>query len=140
LLPKDFQTASSLDKALALGSSGKRPVILYYTRTNCPPCSVVRALLRGDAVSSMFRDGYGFTALWGTSMGSVERESLRGQYDVQGASTWVVFRYTGEYLCTARGVSSTAEEAAALHHAIQERLASSTAGAGSAPSAPLGCL
>jgi hypothetical protein len=139
-LPKDFQTASSLDQALTLASSDKRPVILYYTRTNCPPCRVVQGLLRGEAAGGLFRDTYVFTALWGTSMGHAERETLRSRYDVQGAPTWVVFRHTGEYLCTARGAFSSAEEAATLHRAIQGRLAGSTSVASGAPSTPLGCL
>jgi hypothetical protein len=139
LLPKDFQTASSLHKALTLASSGKRPVILYYTRTNCPPCSVVQGLLRGETAGGLFRDAYVFTALWGTSMGHAERETLRSRYDVQGAPTWVVFRHTGEYLCTARGAFSTADEAAALHRAIQTRLASGTAFPSGATPASLAC-
>jgi thiol:disulfide interchange protein len=127
LLPKGFQTANSLDKALTLARSENRHVVLYYTRTNCPPCTVVQGLLRNQAVAQPFREAYVFTAVWGTSINHAERESLRSRYDVQGAPTWVVFRGTGEYLCTARGAFATAAEAAALHRGIQALLASSDA-------------
>ena len=140
LLPKGFQTATSLDKALTLARTANLPVVLYYTRTNCPPCTVVQGLLRGETVGHAFRYAYVFTALWGTSMGQAERESLRSRNDVQGAPTWVVFRNTGEYLCTARGVFATAAEAAALHHAIQQHLVSSEASASGAVTAPRGCI
>jgi hypothetical protein len=140
LLPKGFKTASSLDQALALATAANLPVIVYYTRTNCPPCTVVQGQLRSEAVGQLFRGSYVFTALWGTSMGHGERETLRSRYDVQGAPTWVVFRNTGEYLCTARGAFATASEANALHQAIQERMAGRDAGTGETATSPRGCV
>jgi hypothetical protein len=52
----------------------------------------------------------------------------------------VVFRNTGDYLCTARGAFATAAEADALHRAIQQRLGSNEAGASGTAGAPRACM
>lgn len=119
LLPRGFQTASSFEEARALAEKSGRPLIVYYTRTNCPPCTLVQRLLRQDMVGNVYRDSYVFTAMWGSSMGFTQRESLRALYGVRSAPTWIVFRSNGSYVCTARGVFSTEAEAAGLHRAIE---------------------
>ena len=124
LFPKDFQTESNLTKATATATQHKKHVIVYATRTNCPPCDALRSRLRRDDVAKPYREGYVFTAVWNSSMGYAEREDYRRKYDVQGAPTWIVFKNTGQYLCTARGAFFSDEDGFKLHQAIQAQLAS----------------
>jgi thioredoxin-related protein len=127
LFPREFQTESSLAKAMVIAKESNKHVIVYATRTNCPPCDVLRSRLRREEVAKPYRDSYVFTAVWNSSMGSTERENYRQKYDVQGAPTWIVFANTGQYVCTARGAFFSDEEGAKLHQAIQTRLTSSEA-------------
>lgn len=123
LFPKDFQTENNRAKATATAQQSGKHVIVYATRTNCPPCDALRYVLRTDSVAKQFRDAYVFTAVWNSSMGNAEREDYRNRYGVQGAPTWIIFTNTGKYVCTAPGVFLNAEEANARHKAIQARLA-----------------
>jgi thioredoxin-related protein len=127
LFPREFRTESSLAKATAIARESNKHVIVYATRTNCPPCDVLRSRLRRDEIAKPYRDSYVFTAVWNSSMSSAERENYRQKYDVQGAPTWIVFTNTGQYVCTARGAFSSDEEGAKLHQDIQARLTSSEA-------------
>ena len=122
ILPRDFDTANSLDKAVALAKQKNKAVIVYYTRTNCPPCNVLQSRLRKEEVAAPFRDSYVFTAVWGTSMGQSERETYRSRFGVQGAPTWLIFSQNGEYVCTSAGGFFTDEGGKKLHEAIQSRL------------------
>ena len=137
LFPKDFQTESNLTKATATATLHKKHVIVYATRTNCPPCDVLRSRLRRDDVAKPYRESYVFTAVWNSSMGYSEREDYRRKYDVQGAPTWIVFKNTGQYLCTARGAFFSDEDGLKLHQAIQAQLASTE---GSPTSGPRSCM
>ena len=136
LLPRDFDMASSMEKALLLAKQKDKGVIIYYTRTNCPPCNVLQSTLRQEAVAAPYRTAYVFTAVWGSSMGSAERESYRKRFDVQGAPTLLVFNNAGQYVCTARGGFSTADEATKVHAAAQSYLALS----GSTEKGPRHCV
>jgi len=122
LLPKNFQMTNSFSKAVALSKDTKKAVILYYTRTNCPPCDRLQSHLRNSEIADQFRDSYVFTAVWGSSMGRIEREDYRQRYGIQGAPTWVAFNAAGEYLCTSAGGFISVEEGKKLHEDIQRRL------------------
>jgi thioredoxin-related protein len=123
LLPRDFDMASTMEKALVLAKQKDKAVIVYYTRTNCPPCNVLQSRLRQEAVAAPYRASYVFTAVWGSSMGHAERESYRKRFDVQGAPTLLVFNNAGQYVCTARGGFFTTDEATKVHAAAQTYLA-----------------
>lgn len=122
ILPGDFQTESSLAQAIVTAKRTDKHVIVYYTRTNCPPCNVLRSRLRSEVVARPYRDSYVFTVAWGSSMGSVERDQYRQRYRVLGAPTWLVFANDGRYVCTAAGGFQTDEGGQALHQAIQAQL------------------
>lgn len=136
LLPRSFDHADSLPKASALAREKNKAVILYYTRTNCPPCNWLQGQLRQDSVGQPYRDNYVFTAVWGNGMSSKEREQYRSRYDVQGAPTWLFFNAAGEYVCTSRGGFASPEDAKNLHEAAQQLLAAAT---GSVPDRPRNC-
>jgi thioredoxin-related protein len=133
ILPRDFKTESTLAKALTVARDTDRQVIVYYTRTNCPPCTVLQARLRKDAVAKPFRESYVFTAVWGSSMGHAEREEYRSRYGVQGAPTWLVFTREGKYVCTSGEGFESDDGAVALHRAAQVLLAAQTEPAASGP-------
>ena len=122
LLPNDFAHQNSLKKAVAEAKRTDKHVILYYTRTNCPPCEVLQRELRSEPTASLYRDRYVFTAVWGSSMGETERKHYRGRYNVQGAPTWLVFTNEGEYLCTAQGGFRSSTGAKQLQEAAQNLL------------------
>ena len=123
LLPKDFAHQNSLTKAVTEAKRTGRHVILYYTRTKCPPCEVLQRELRNESTALLFKDRYVFTAVWGSAMGHSERELYRSRYAVQGAPTWLVFTNEGEYVCTAQGGFDSGEGAKRLHEAAQRLLA-----------------
>ena len=135
ILPRDFKTENTMAKALATARGSGRQVIVYYTRTNCPPCNALQARLRKEAVAKPYRDSYVFTAVWGSSMGHAEREDYRTRYGVQGAPTWLVFTEEGKYVCTSGGGFESDEGAMLLHQAVQSKVASPTEAA--APGPPL---
>jgi hypothetical protein len=119
LLPDGFAHEDSLAKAVATARGSDRAIIVYYTRTNCPPCGSLQRRLRKEEVGAPYRDGYVFTAVWGSSMGSYDRESYRTQYWVQGAPTWIFFNRHGKYVCTAAGGFTSDEAGAQLHKTVQ---------------------
>jgi thioredoxin-related protein len=124
ILPSTFQMESSREKALATAKQSGKHVIVYYTRTNCPPCNVIQYYLRtNEDVARPFRESYVFTAVWGTAMGRAERDEYRTKYDVSSAPSWLVFTNAGEYVCTARGGFDGVAGAAQLHAALKEKLA-----------------
>ena len=137
ILPRNFDTASTLHKAVAVAKEKNKAVILYYTRTNCPPCTVLQSRLRKEEVAAPLRAAYVFTVVWGSYMSYNERESYRRRYDVQGASTWIVFSSNGEYVCTASGGFNSDKGGRRLHEAVQARLATL---AGSSEADPTHCL
>jgi Thioredoxin-like len=122
ILPKDFMTASSFDRAIDEAKKAKRPVILYYTRTECPPCTVLQGRLRKDEIAKPYRDGYVFTAVWGNAIDRSERERYRSRYGARGAPTWIAFSEKAEYVCTAPGGFQSDGDGATLHTAIQAKL------------------
>lgn len=133
ILPRSYQTAESFDKAVAMAQEKSQPVIVYYTRAHCPPCDFLQSLLRRAEIAEHYRSSYGFTAVWGSSMGSTERESYRTRFDVQGAPTWVVFDSRGRYLCTSHGGFESVAGGIRLHDAIQARSRSPREDAVNAP-------
>jgi thioredoxin-related protein len=122
ILPKDFMTASSMSRALEEGKKTNRPVILYYTRTNCPPCDVLQGRLRKPDVARPYRESYVFTAVWGSAMDRMEQQRYRDKYGTRGAPSWVVFANDGQYVCSAPGGFQSDEEGATLHTSIQTKL------------------
>lgn len=122
LLPNDFIRADTFEKAVAIAKDKDKALIVYYTRTSCPPCSLLQSRLRQEEVAALFRDKYVFTAVWGSAMGMNERESYRRRFDVQGAPTWIAFDKDGKYLCTSPGGFFSFDEARAIHEGIQARL------------------
>ena len=123
ILPKDFTTASSMSRAIENGKQSGRPIIVYYTRTNCPPCDVLQARLRKEDVAKPYRESYIFTAVWGSSMGQMDQQRYRDQYGTRGAPSWIVFTSDGRYVCTAVGGFKADDAGAALHTAIQAKVA-----------------
>lgn len=137
ILPSDFDSADSLEKAIALAKQKDKAVIVYYTRTNCPPCDALRSRLRSDEeIAASFKTNYVFTVVWGSSMGRDERENYRNRFGVQGAPTWIVFNANGEYVCTSSGGIYTNENGKKIHEAIQSRI---TAGAQKSETGPQRC-
>jgi hypothetical protein len=122
ILPKDFHTASSLTRAIENGKQSGRPIILYYTRTSCPPCDVLQARLRKEDVAKPYRESYIFTAVWGSSMGQMDQQRYRDRYGARGAPSWIVFTSDGRYVCTAVGGFKSDEAGAVLHKAIQAKV------------------
>jgi thioredoxin-related protein len=122
IIPKDFMTASSLERATEEAKKANRAVILYYTRTNCPPCDVLQGRLRKPEVAAPYRSSYVFTAVWGSSMDRMEQQRYRDKYGTRGAPSWVVFGSDGQYVCSAPGGFQSDEEGGALHTAIQAKL------------------
>lgn len=100
VLPQSFDTAGSLDEAFVLAKEKNKAVIVYYTRTRCPPCTILQSRLRREEVAAPFRDEYVFTALWSRLMDREKRAYYRDRYDVVGAPTWLVFDSGGGYVCT----------------------------------------
>ena len=135
ILPRGFSHESSLQKAVDRAKVTGRAVIVYYTRTQCPPCDALQARLRKDSIGEPFRSGYVFTAVWGNSMSNTEREHYRIRFGVQGAPTWLVFNSLGDYICTARGGFGSDEAGLKLNDNVQELLKSGA----SAPSEPVEC-
>lgn len=126
ILPRTFSHENSLEKALVRATSEGKNVIVYYTRTKCPPCDVLRGRLNREEVGKQFQQNYVFTAVWGSSMGHEERESYRSRFGVRGAPTWIVYSAKGKYVCTARGGFESDEGGAALHLAAQAALKESS--------------
>jgi thioredoxin-related protein len=122
ILPRDFQTDNSLAKALASAKQSGKSVIVYYTRTNCPPCNVLQGRLRKEDVAKPYRDMYIFTAVWGSSMGNAERERYRQEFAVEGAPTWIFFRNDGTYVCTASGGFRSDLAGTELHQVVQSKI------------------
>ncbi len=126
ILPRGFTHEPSIDKAYSRAAKEQKAVIVYYTRTSCPPCDVLQGRLRNESVAKPFRDGYVFTAVWGNTLGLQEREHYRSRFGVQGAPTWIVFNSQGAYVCTAPGGFSSDSEGLALDQSIRASLISST--------------
>lgn len=63
ILPKSFQSEGSLPKALEVAQASGRSVIVYYTRTNCPPCNVLQSRLRDPSIGAPFAQDFVFTAV-----------------------------------------------------------------------------
>ena len=124
LVPRDFDHASNLADATKLADEKGKAVVLYYTRTNCPPCMVLQGNLRNLMVGAPLKAVYVFTAVWGTSINRSEREIYRSKFDVQSAPTWVFFSGKGEYVCTSRGGLESNEHAVRLNEAVKALLAS----------------
>ncbi|MDX1527927.1 MAG: thioredoxin family protein [Gammaproteobacteria bacterium] len=122
ILPRDFDTAATLDQALTLAKAKNKAVILYYTRDRCPPCNMLQSRLRRESVAAPYRDGYVFTAVWGNRMDRDERAYYRDRYDAFLAPSWVVFTSGGEYVCTSLGGFTSDKGGKRLHEAIQLRL------------------
>ncbi len=133
LLPDGFAHQDSLAKAIATANGSGRAVVVYYTRTNCPPCNNLQRRIRKEEVGAPYRDGYVFTAVWGSSMGSYERDSYRTKYWVQGAPTWIFFNRHGKYVCTAAGGFTSDEAGTQLHKTVQSLLATPIEGESAAP-------
>jgi len=123
ILPKDFVFESSLTKAVSTAQGAGKAVIVYYTRTQCPPCDVLQWRLRKEEVGNPYRSAYVFTAVWGTAIGYTERENYRSKYGVPAAPTWIVFNSRGKYVCTAPGGFGSDEAGLRLHEAVQSLLA-----------------
>lgn len=126
LLPRDFDHASSLAEATKLANEKGKAVVLYYTRTNCPPCTVLQGNLRNPVIGAPFKAAYVFTAVWGTSINRSERDAYRSKFDIQSAPTWVFFTGKGEYVCTSRGGFESGEHATRLNEAVKGLLAADT--------------
>lgn len=122
ILPPGFETASSPDGALVMAREKNKALIVYYTRTRCPPCNILQSRLRREEVAAPFREGYVFTAIWGSSMGRTERRHYRDIYNVPGAPTWPVFNYSGDYVCTSIGGFTSDQGGKRLHESIQSHL------------------
>lgn len=122
ILPRDFAKEGSLESATIRAAKEGKAVVLYYTRTQCPPCEILQWRLRKEDVAANYRESYVFTAVWGTSMNYTERQHYRSTYNVGGAPTWIFFTSDGQYLCTSSGGFSTDEHGARLHAAVQARL------------------
>jgi thioredoxin-related protein len=138
ILPRDFQSENSLVKALDSAKQSGRSAIVYYTRTNCPPCNVLQGRLRKEDVAKPYRDMYVFTAVWGSSMGNAERERYRAEFGVEGAPTWIFFRNDGTYVCTASGGFRSDQAGMELHQIVQSKIAEPSRT--SAAIKPLSCL
>lgn len=135
LLPRDFDHASNLADATKLADEKGKALVLYYTRTNCPPCTVLQGNLRNAEIGAPFKAAYVFTAVWGTSINRSERETYRSRFDIQSAPTWVFFTGKGEYVCTSRGGFESGEHALRLNEAVKGLLASD-----SRSTSPRACL
>lgn len=68
VIPKGYQVAASLDDALAKAKDQQKWVIVYYTRSNCPPCNYVQGHLKNDAIKSGFANNFVFTVVWDDGM------------------------------------------------------------------------
>lgn len=131
ILPKGFTYEASLSKAIDRAAQEGKAVVLYYTRTNCPPCDALRQRLRNDPVGEIYRNKYVFSAVWGSSMSKTEQDQFRGRYGFGGAPAWMFFNSQGTYLCTARGgVFESDEEGIKLHTAVQAMIANPAVGTG----------
>lgn len=128
LLPSDFAHEDSLERAASRAAKEGKAVVVYYTRTRCPPCDLLKSRLRIESVAKPYRENYVFTAVWGSSMNFREREHYRSAYNVAGAPTWLFFNAAGKYLCTASGGFFSEEQSANLHSAVQALLSQADTG------------
>lgn len=136
VLPPGFSWESNVPDAAARARREDKPLIVYYTRTNCPPCDVLRARLRSnETLRETFKQHYIFTVVWGNSMNRTERDEYRQRYDVRGAPSWVLFHPQGGYVCTLHGGVWPQEDGAEVHELLQTRLKSFDTEAAAAPTA-----
>lgn len=134
LFPQDFETENTLSNAISTAKKNGKHVILYATRSNCPPCKSLQALLRKDGIAKSYRESYTFTALWHSSMSQSELADHKQRYGVGGAPAWIVFTNTGQYICTARGgVFDNEIDGIKLHQSIQLLIASAKESTSYAP-------
>jgi hypothetical protein len=122
ILPSDFAMESSLERATSRAAKEGKAVVVYYTRTRCPPCDILQSRLKVEEIAGRYRENYVFTAVWGTSMNAGERQHYRAAYDVQGAPTWIFFSGEGKYLCTSSGGFRSTDQSIRLHAAVQALL------------------
>ena len=139
LFPSDYTIESSLPKAIQTAIQTNKHVIVYYTRTSCPPCNLLQGFLRNDEVRSMYSKSYVFTAVWGNSMSHSQRENYRIDFDIQGAPTFLVYHSSGQYICTSRGgfgsVAAGKRLFSALEILLREPIGQPTPGPKACPSA-----
>lgn len=133
LLPAEFQHKSSMQEAMVLAEQANKDIIVYYTRTNCPPCNRLQAQLRQQPIRDLFGGRFVFTAVWSSSMNGSERDHYRQNFGVRGAPTLIVHRKTGEYVCTSVGSFNNENEALEVHKAISEKLKAKAVPPASAP-------
>lgn len=120
VLPEGFAWESSLSEAAGRAQRENKAVIVYYTRTNCPPCDLLRARLRSsEEMKALYGQNYIFTVVWGSSMSRAEREEYRSRFDVRGAPTWVVFSPQGQYVCTLHGGVWPQDGGEQMHQRLQ---------------------
>ena len=124
VLPKGYSTESSFERATQAAKGSEKSVIVYYTRTNCPPCQVLQSNLRREEIRAAYEPRYVFTVVWGNGMDSREREEYRTKYKVFGAPTWIIYNRQGEYLCTSSGGFANPEAGLRLHQVLQDVLIS----------------
>ena len=119
LFTNHYETYSSMDEAKKAASPGNKGIFVYYTRVRCPPCDVLRGLvIRRNEVASVISRGFVFTAVWGSSMGTPERQFYRETYGDFGAPTFILFNSKGEYVCTSRGGFRDVEHAIKLTQSL----------------------
>lgn len=134
LFTNHYETYSSMDEAKKAAGPGNKGIFVYYTRVRCPPCDVLRGMvIRRNEVASVISRGFVFTAVWGSSMGSPERQFYRQTYGDFGAPTFILFNSKGEYVCTSRGGFKDAEHAIKLTDSLRSLISEGRAKPASAP-------
>lgn len=119
--------AKNLDAAVAKAGEQQKWVIVYYTRSSCPPCNHVQGQMKRDEIRSGFADDFIFTVIWSNGMNTTDREKYRSRYGVMGAPTWLVYNERKEYICTASGGFGTFEAGLELANTVKKLNASGTA-------------
>lgn len=127
VMPKGYEVGASLDDALLKAKEQQKWVIVYYTRSNCPPCNYIQGHLKNEAIKRGFADDFVFTVVWGNGMDTSKREDYRTRYGVIGAPTWIIFDSKGEYICTANGGFNSYEAGLELSERLRKVKASASA-------------
>lgn len=125
VLPSGYTTESSLERAFQTARSHEKSVIVYYTRTRCPPCRALQSNLRREAIRKAYAPHYVFTVVWGNGMDSSKRKTFQDRYNVLGAPTWIIYNRYGDYLCTSHGGFRNPEAGLMLHRRLQNVIATS---------------
>jgi thioredoxin-related protein len=120
-------------EAMALADQANKDIIVYYTRTNCPPCRRLQGQLKQQPIRDLYGNRFVFTAIWGSSMDRAERDRYRQTFGASAAPTLIVHRRTGEYVCSSVGFFDNEDAAVAMFKAISAKLEAKALPSVSAP-------